>query len=352
MIKVKISRPIYIRKGAGRGFESIGTIFPSGKEIEMDGVETGENWKGINQWYFKTNEKQEKQFYWAGGIASAASQVIQDYQRLINFLPQSILATKGNSTTIAIVDNGVNAKPPFFNTDKFQEIDLIPNDNSPKEHGTFIGGIIAGSDSILGISNACSLLSVRFKGAVTSMQSAFENLALALKGVKEIKINDPGIKLIVNLSQGFDEFAVEDFPSHVNAISNLIKEIVERGVPIFCAAGVDIPANNKPLFPSSMSETISVGCISKNFIGNAFSTKVNIVTPLQDYLSFDPSHAIVKKPGSSFSVAFITSIAGLFYSNTTSFNKSAFYDQLKPFQRPIANFDFNNNRYQFNLNLV
>ena len=35
MIKVKISRPIYIRKGAGRGFESIGTIFPSGKEIEM-----------------------------------------------------------------------------------------------------------------------------------------------------------------------------------------------------------------------------------------------------------------------------------------------------------------------------
>ena len=351
MITVKISRPIYIRKGAGRGFESIGTIFPSGKEIEMDGVETGETWKGINQWYFKTNEKQEKQFYWAGGIASAAAQVIQDYQTLINFLPQSILATKAKFTTIAIVDTGVNAKLPFFNTDKFQEIDLAPTDNSPKEHGTFIGGIVAGSQSVLGISNACSLLSIRFKGELTSIQNALENLALALTGIKEIKINDPAIKLIVNLSQGFDELDLEDFPTQASAVSSLIKEIVDRGVPIFCAAGVNIPANKKPLFPSSMSETISVGCVSKNFIGNAVSAKINIITPLQDYVSFSSSHAIVTKPGSSFSVAFIASIAGLFYSNSSSFNRNAFFDQLKPFQTPIANFDFNKNLYQFNLNL-
>lgn len=66
MIRVKITKQGFIRKGPGRSYAPVGAIFPSQKVLVMDGVEEGEAWQGISKWYYQFNNNKEKQYFWAG----------------------------------------------------------------------------------------------------------------------------------------------------------------------------------------------------------------------------------------------------------------------------------------------
>ncbi|HRG88094.1 MAG TPA: S8/S53 family peptidase [Chitinophagales bacterium] len=68
MIRIKIRRSIFVRSGPGRNYRALAAVFPSGKLLEMEGIEHGENWKGENRWFWRLNNKKEKLYYWAGGV--------------------------------------------------------------------------------------------------------------------------------------------------------------------------------------------------------------------------------------------------------------------------------------------
>jgi len=68
MIPVRITGHIYIRKGPGTQYSSIGDVMPSGRIITMEGIEVGESYKGICDWYYLTNSNGAKQYYWGGGV--------------------------------------------------------------------------------------------------------------------------------------------------------------------------------------------------------------------------------------------------------------------------------------------
>lgn len=68
MISVKITKPIYIRKGPGKSHDYLATISPNGTILQMDGWVAGESLKGNCNWYYKVNDNGDKQYYWAGGV--------------------------------------------------------------------------------------------------------------------------------------------------------------------------------------------------------------------------------------------------------------------------------------------
>jgi hypothetical protein len=183
---------------------------------------------------------------------------------------------------------------------------------------------------------------------VTGKQDQLENCNKAFSEVIKRKKNTPNKPIVINLSQGFNDSYVTSFPDQIKTMSDLIKELDILGVPIFCAAGEDeLLEEGNLVFPADMQETIAVGCITQTTIGSTFSHKINIITPLQQYQSFNTTHSIVVNSGSSFSTAFITSLAATFYSDQGIFSKTAFFAALNSNKSSIANFKFNTPTYQY-----
>lgn len=97
MIPVKIIKRIFIRKGPGKSFASIGDTSPSGKVINMEGKVSGESISGVSDWYFLTNTNGEKQYYWGGGLSE------------IGFLPANLPA----NCTIGVDVSHHNGSPDW-----------------------------------------------------------------------------------------------------------------------------------------------------------------------------------------------------------------------------------------------
>jgi hypothetical protein len=379
MIPVKITLPLNIRRGPGTDFVLLGTIRPSGQIIDMDGVEEGENYKGVNKWYYKFNSKKEKQWYWGGRVsdtsvkeslpteavakalafaanafaatvtATATPEVKSDFRQWVKHLDKSWLNTKGKDTTVVIIDTGVSVDDEFFNENLIREVDFTGKDGDDKSHATFIAGIIAGTEGpVKGIASSANILSLMYKDNNTLLAGLFDNLIAALKEVVKQKNANPQKSFIVNLSQGFREKQYSKHPDKKNEIETLIKELTTLNVPIFCAAGEDSTnTDGKLLFPALMDETIAVGCISQENIGLNISGSVTIVTPLMDYHSYNASHTVVPNRGSSFSLAFCTSLAANYFSANKQASPKAFLEELRTAETKRDQFDYNKPQYQF-----
>lgn len=306
MIKVKIVRPVYIRKGPGRSFESLAPVFPSGRDIEMDGIEKGETWKGIDDWYFKFNEKGEKQSYWAGGVSktSYADKVqdfitdpfnkpffdaanpakAEDWKLSWGHVDLEIwkiwkqFNTTGRGVKVAIIDTGIidtgNDLAGKVNTAQSHNFLLLNNtgirDTDPDIHGTKCAGVVAADgktvQSVLGVAPGCEVVVYRlFNNSDDREGYTDQNFCQALSRARQ-----SGVDII---SMSFESADVPD------GVENEIQACVKQNILLVAAAG-NIRQGEKTVnrYPASLNGCLSVGayCLSANnqrVINTAFSCK-------------------------------------------------------------------------------
>ncbi|WP_343693875.1 S8/S53 family peptidase [Chitinophaga sp.] len=361
MIGVTVKLPVHIRKGPGTSYDIMGTATPSGKVILMEGVEDGENYKGISKWYYKFNDRKEKQWYWGGRIAlmnaamatdPVAPPVVtlkSDFRSYINYLDKPWISSEGKGVLIAVIDTGISVINNDFNNALITEKDFTQNNSPNKTHGTFIAGILAAiGGEIRGIAPQAALMSLRMSDTVTGKQDMLKNCNAAFREVIAHKNQHPGLPIVINLSQGFNASFLQAYPNEINTMTGLIQQLHALQVPIFCAAGEDELLMQENLtFPASMSETIAVGCITQQSKVTVFAKSINVITPLQQYLSFNTNHVPSYNSGSSFSVAIMTALAATYYSKQGTFSTTSFFTAITANQTKKENFDYNARKFQF-----
>ena len=312
MIAVKIIKPLYIRKGPGRSYGVLGTVYPSGNVIAMNGVEDGENWKGISKWFYQINEKNEKQWYWSGATLSATpdkkvyTKLGWNLQRLN--IPALWEHTKGENTSIAIIDTGITMAHPEFNYKQISGWNILTGTDDYNDsfgHGTQCAGIIkARGVSVFGAAPEAGLLVI--KAANDGDHWDISNLIKAIDYALDKNVD------IISIS-GF-------FGAKNESISELhakVKEAIDANISIIAAAG-----NNRSKFvienyPAAFPECISVGSIDENDIkadASAMSVNLDLVAPGQNILSTALGSTYQSGSGTSFATPLVAGAAALIAS--------------------------------------
>jgi len=266
---------------------------------------------------------QDRDGLWAWDKALTEEQ-IQDinYPDLVSNLNFNWLKTKGSGVTIALIDTGIIPNGDYYNQIK---IEILSSSNTNLSHGNFIGGIISGKKSILGMANSGRLFSIKYKSDGDPLPTLLENFILALTDVS--KLDEP---MILNISQGFNSQTLHDhFGDQQQQISTLIKQISsQKNKLIFCAAD-DNSAINDILFPASMDECISIGCIDEFSTDLVIKVKLNLLAPMVTYTSYNNSFDQIQNSGSSFSTALVSSLAACFMAENGGISKKEFLDELE-----------------------
>ena len=272
MIPVRITRSVYIRKGAGASYGVIGVAQASGKTVIMDGAkDDGESFKGISKWYFKKNQNGVCQWYWGGRIEANVNIIEEippfeseskpiipvsvqayiserfdgtnlkapvDYNFLSN-IPYKIRKTYGKGAVIGILDVPISSNIAFENI--IRPGNILTKD-SPTPHSNFIAGIIASktTSNLIGICPFASIIDLAFfdeNGNLIQLDSYYRKLINCIKSFGDKKV-------VVNLSYSMNDsiqFIVDKFKS----IENIF---------FVCSAGTDkslFNINDCPLIGSS-----------------------------------------------------------------------------------------------------
>ncbi len=333
MISVKIKQRIYIRKGPGRSFDVLGVATPGANIINMDDKVPGESYKGINDWYYLTNEKGQKQYYWGGGVTEETSnltpsgdiRVISTFYRNYNSefigIPNDWRQTEGKNVNVAVLDSGCTEIHPDlvsnFLENPFQSVDFTNSGIGIKDnvgHGTHVIGLVGArstkSVGVVGIAPQCRIQNL--KVILDSGDALGANLSSALKHIK--KQRDAGLNInIVNLSFGISVPEYFQLAEEIQAAStNSI---------IIAAAGENkkLLASNGPWCPAFSPNVISVGTVDQDFINSnpnpTFHDRVDFILPSSSLLStYNDSNLYKTDYGSSMATALVSGLVALIIS--------------------------------------
>lgn len=78
-----------------------------------------------------------------------------------------------------------------------------------------------------------------------------------------------------------------------------------------------------------MDECVSIGCMDEFSTDLTIKVKLNLLTPMVTYTSFDNSFNQIQNSGSSFSTALIAALAACFVSDKKAISKSEFMNELE-----------------------
>jgi hypothetical protein len=337
-----------VRVGAPRVNAPCYQYLAPGSELEVDGkLYKGDKYgeAGIDTWL----KDAAGNYYWSGGVTGDTTFETIGQTDLLTSVSPAVLATKGENITTAIIDGGLKLNSSFLNASKTQIINI---DQGPttSDHGVFIAGIIAGIKDILGIANKTNLVSVKYKSDETDLENLLKNLVRSLDKVAAIQ--GP---LVVNLSQGFPDFALERFASEKQAIIRgiqLLTSTPDRFV--ICSAGDNSLLTRNVLFPAYLNECIAVGCINAFNKDIQLAATLDIVCPQVQYTSFDLNYGRKKDLGSSFATASIAALVACIISEGRSRGKSfglaAMKAELKRYATEKKNFNYDSSQtFQYNL---
>lgn len=287
MIPVRITKPIYIRKGSGVSHGEIGVAPASGKVIMMDGVKIdGDVWKGINKWYYKINNKGERQWYWGGRVEEFDhAKVVVNYNRLIQKIPDEWRNAFGDKVKVAILDAGFDVNHVDISGSIHQTYNVTDKSNnvSPDteiiDHGSNVAGLITSYsnniDGIIGIAPAAKLILIKVS---TNGHIAADHV---LEGL-EYAINIANVD-IINLSLSVDE---TEYNLLRNDFLNLLDRAKEKNILIIASGGENSGLLNKHsniLFPANEDYCLSIGTVNSKFLQNnptpRFNSRLDYLIP-------------------------------------------------------------------------
>ena len=317
-----------------------------GSAIEIVQTLKGDKVDGNDLW-FKT---EEGYFVWSGGVKTNENiENIYSYKQVISNLNNQWIETNGKNTTIVVIDSGILIDKTYFNPNLINQIDLLSNNNGDNVscHATFIGGIIAATNKIIGIAIEANITSIKYKDSNSDLNTTINNLKAALDTIKTIRNESSNLPIIVNISQGFNSYQTSLFPLKIKEIKDLIMELAKLNIIFLCSAGENKQLDEKNiLFPASLEDTIAIGCISQDFANMQFSKSIDIVMPFVPFKSFNNNFEVVEDVGSSFSTALMTGIISLMISYKSSiglnrYSKFEIMNELAYNRSNISDFDYN-----------
>jgi len=340
-IDVRIDKAIYIRRGAGKDFDSIGSISPSGKIITMDGVESGKVLKGNNKWYFKINDKGEKQYYWGGGI----SMVDQNSSVLSSFtnanvpwwiqqlkIPEiwSTYSEKGADARIAILDTGYKKdNPEIVIADFFNTVGGTSTIDDGDGHGTYCTSIIGARNNtrIIG----CAPQAQLFSGKITQNGSvSYQKICSCITWAVKKQVD------IISISYGG--------PNLNDNLRNAIHDAVNtHNIVVIAPIGNNNPPQGQAggNYPGLFDDCITVGATdSSNRLSGVtmVNDKTDINAPGDEIDGYALDNTPTQLPaGTSQATAVVAGVCGLIISRFKASHQSYSPQSIK--QLIVQNFD-------------
>lgn len=248
-------------------------------------------------------------------VTKSVSNVIVDYNQLLQDIPDEIKETKGEGVTIAVLDTGC-IHHDDLNIVEFY--DAVENKVRKRTefiddtgHGTFVTGLITstgGKSGIVGIAPKSKIIIVK-----VSENGAFfsRNVLNGLKWLLENKKCN-----IINLS-----FNCE--PGHNNVLINdTLRMLKLQNTIIVAAAGDDkrIFGNSNILYPAIEDNVVAVGAIQMNLTtGLSLNPSIDYVLPkLNNYESILKLGANFKPQGCSFATAVVSGTFSILIASGSS----------------------------------
>ncbi len=241
-----------------------------------------------------------------------------DYNLLLN-IESKFKKNMGSGIKVAILDTAISENINFRN-----KVERPFATGAASSHGTFIAGIIAGTDKISGIAPNVTLIELPLYDSDGFIQNDD-----TIKKYFDF-INKSNELIILNISQAdvLQQFETE--------LSNLKKCI------IIASAGINNDLQNEDLFfPAKLLNAISVGSITKNFTSLAsnksFNRQLNFILPSFNYVSYTNAGQIeFEIDTSSFSTAVITSIVALITAEDSAFDLELIRSKITDLAQPFS----------------
>jgi len=231
-------------------------------------------------------------------------------------------AISRGTTTIAVIDTGVDYNHPDLDSKVIIGWDFVDGDNDPADpnsHGTHVAGIAAAEsnngNSVAGASWGSSVLAIRGIGSHAVFASSVRFAA------------DAGVK-IINYSGGGSNSATK---------RNAVLYAVGKGV-LFVAAAGNSGANTN-FWPGSYPEVLCVGN-STNADGRAgsstFGAQVDICAPGVSVTSTVPGGGVGPKTGTSMSSPLVAGAAAVVWSMHPAWTAAQVRTRLLGTAKPMA----------------
>ncbi len=226
-------------------------------------------------------------------------------------------APKGNGTTVAVLDSGIDSHHAFLSSKVkgeacFSQLGSCPNNTTHAEgkgagmpckgecsHGTHVAGIVAGySSNMAGVAASADLLAVQVFSVEGNKVGSLDSDVL--QGLEWVYLNRKKYNVkAINMSLGGGAFAGDcDF---LEPYKIMIEMLTQANVAVVVASGNEYKANTIAA-PSCISNAISVGSLGKNNQISPFSnanSQLDILAPGGDILSAIPGDQFEVMSGTS-----------------------------------------------------
>jgi subtilisin family serine protease len=214
-------------------------------------------------------------------------------------LPQAHMLARGANVTIAVIDSGIDVKHPELASSIADSFDALGSKEGPHAHGTGVAGAIASHARLMGGAPAARILAIRAFGAASGV--AESNSYVILKAL---------------------DYAVAHGAQIVNmSFAGPKDELIERGIAAIAAKGIvmvaaagNAGAKSPPLYPAANANVIAVSATDaqdKLFAASNRGSYVAVAAPGVDIFLPAPDQKYQMTSGTSFSAAYISSVAAL-----------------------------------------
>lgn len=364
MIRVSITKAGFIRKGPGRSYAATDVVYPSRKELVMDGVEAGEDWQGNNQWYYRVTPNKEKQYIWAGNATpvgsttdapdvagSTPAESTTDAADVPGSTPADAPGTaidatvagvrvtspiiaslgidqiwadgeSGDLAKVAILDSGIALNCP----DLTQAIGTVPRNgtapmknflqNSPSMdddygHGSHCAGLIAARNRqhVVGVAPASQLYVGKIRDARTNV--SIPTLLEGIRWAAGLEPDSPQDIDIISISHG----SLLNRPD----MQPVINQALAKNKILVCAIGNRAPGGvpTGGFFPAVLPGVIAVGAVDlqHNFLSfNYEFDRLTICCPGENIFSYGVQGVLEQQSGTSQATAICAGVIALLVS--------------------------------------
>ena len=236
-------------------------------------------------------------------VFKASSETI-DWGLKLFSIPELWRVSAGEKIRIAVLDTGIDLRHPDLRESIVEAVDFTQSRTGVADlsgHGTHVAGIIAARRNqfgVVGVAPKAELLIAKVLG--DNGTGSPEAIASAIDWAVRQRAD------LISMSLGA--------PLALDLVHRAIKNAIQQGKFIICAAGNNGPELGTVNYPAAYPETIAVGSIDRQKRISEFSSRgrqVDIVAPGDQILSTYPPSAYAELSGTSMATPFVTGVAAL-----------------------------------------